>query len=234
MGAAARQLQHGRAGGGLTNPLRPLNPASQEFEQGLEKLKRSFIHPLTPPPTPDPMALLKPENLGNVNFLYAYHGTGAETARRVASSGPRPLRSTDGGFFGAGPYVALEASYAARYAEIDPPDGTTGHHAMVLFVAVVGSSYVVTRKQDYPNRNYPQGPSNEHSWSNFYSDDPKRSIALLGNYDSHFIPVRYVDSTYDYQACSAKDGDCAGHELVVQGFQQLCPVALLHFSTTRP
>ena len=34
----------------------------------------------------------------------------------VCRDGPRPFRTTDGGFFGAGSYFALELEYATRYA----------------------------------------------------------------------------------------------------------------------
>ena len=63
--------------------------------------------------------------------------------------------------------------------------------------------------------------------SNFYSDNPKKSVALLGNYDSHFVPVRDYGQPYDFQACD--ESEATGHELISQNFLQLCPIAIVYF-----
>ena len=48
--------------------------------------------------------------------MFAWHGTPAQHVQAVCRNGPRALRTTDGGYFGAGSYFALELEYATRYA----------------------------------------------------------------------------------------------------------------------
>ncbi len=53
----------------------------------------------------------------------------------------------------------------------------------------VASAYVVTPVRDYPA----DDPSHPELWgfSNFYSANPNRSVALMPRYNAHFVPVKY-------------------------------------------
>jgi len=205
--AMAIMLGNGRSGGHLDNPLNPECHRFREYQDGLDRLKTAFI------------GTKSPEVPRFVNFLFTFHGTRHDLAHRVAATGPRPLRTTDAGFFGAGSYTALEAAYAARYSILGG-SGAAGSLVMVMFAAVVGAAYVMTRRLDYTGKCGPDV-------SNFYSNDPDKAIALKGQHDSHFIPVKDFGGALDYQACD--EAEAEGHELVSQNFMQLCPIALLHF-----
>jgi hypothetical protein len=87
-----------------SNPmLRPTNPTDAAFAAGLNKLKGAFERTRL---GPSPFC----------NIVFAWHGTPAQHVEAVCRDGPRAFRTTDGGFFGAGSYFALELEYAARYA----------------------------------------------------------------------------------------------------------------------
>merc|ERR1712154_176058 len=79
------------------NPLNPDNYNFDAYQAGLAKLKSSFI-------------ANKAIGFERVNFLPVFHGTSASLAKVVAETGPRPLRSTDGGYFGGEVYASLEAA----------------------------------------------------------------------------------------------------------------------------
>eukprot|EP00931_Biecheleriopsis_adriatica_P122616 TRINITY_DN9761_c0_g1_i10.p1 TRINITY_DN9761_c0_g1~~TRINITY_DN9761_c0_g1_i10.p1 ORF type:complete len:350 (-),score=34.99 TRINITY_DN9761_c0_g1_i10:235-1284(-) len=204
-----RQLGIGRE---TTSLLNPSNFTFPEYTAGLDRLKRAFLTSLDPS---------VPEH---ANILFTFHGTSHHRVFSVLRNGPRPLRLTDAGFFCAGTYTALEAEYAARYSRMADADsaGSDGCFVMVLYAAVVGCAYVITRRLDYTG-----GSGHGTDYSNFYSCDPKRSVAMLGQYDSHFVPVKYYDPQLDYQACD--EAEAQGHELISQSFMQLCPVALVYF-----
>ncbi len=60
----------------------------------------------------------------------------------------------------------------------------SGEYPVILFAVSVASAYVVTPTRDYsqPERS---------GFSNFYSSDPNRSVALMPKYNAHFVPVKY-------------------------------------------
>jgi serine/threonine protein kinase len=92
------------SGSRSSNPMmRPSNPADAAFVSGLKKLKSLFERTSLGPSPP-------------CNIVFAWHGTPAQHVEAVCRDGPRAFRTTDGGFFGAGSYFALELEYAARYA----------------------------------------------------------------------------------------------------------------------
>ncbi len=86
------------------NPmLRPANIPDPACIAGLNKLKSLFERTcLGAAPT--------------CNIVMAWHGTPAQHVEAVCRDGPRAFRTTDGGFFGAGSYFAVELEYATRYA----------------------------------------------------------------------------------------------------------------------
>jgi hypothetical protein len=83
--------------------LRPANPADATFLAGLNKLQGEFERTCLGPSPP-------------CNIVLAWHGTPAQHVQAVCRDGPRSFRTTDGGFFGAGSYFAMELEYATRYA----------------------------------------------------------------------------------------------------------------------
>ena len=48
--------------------------------------------------------------------LHTFHGHNCKFSYNLAAEGIQPLRTTDGGYFGSGPYTTLEAEYACRYS----------------------------------------------------------------------------------------------------------------------
>jgi hypothetical protein len=123
--------------------------------------------------------------------------------------GLRNLRTIDTGFFGSGSYLALEASYAMRYAQrsttaaapststsaLDANAAGTGgasrndahEYKVILFACSVSNVYPVTLDADYRD---PSAETDPATWgcSRFY--DKGRSIALKAGYDAHVVPVR--------------------------------------------
>ena len=83
--------------------LRPANPTDAACVAGLNKLKSVFERSSLGASPP-------------CNIVFAWHGTPAQYVEAVCRDGPRAFRTTDGGFFGAGSYFAVELEYAARYA----------------------------------------------------------------------------------------------------------------------
>jgi hypothetical protein len=122
------------------------------------------------------------------NVVFAWHGPPPEHVESVCRDNPRSFRTTDGGFFGAGLYFALELDYAARYAMMRPPS-PSGEYGVILFAVMVSSAYVVTPARDYPADD-PQQPTRS-GFSRFYNPDPQSSISLMPGYSSHFVPVKY-------------------------------------------
>ena len=83
--------------------MQPPNPTDAAFAAGLTKLKSLFERTCLGPSPP-------------CNIVFAWHGTPAQYVEAVCRDGPRAFRTTDGGFFGAGSYFAVELEYATRYA----------------------------------------------------------------------------------------------------------------------
>jgi hypothetical protein len=87
-----------------SNPmLRPANPTDPACVAGLNKLQSLFERTCLGASPP-------------CNIVFAWHGTPAQHVEAVCRDGPRAFRTTDGGFFGAGSYFAVELEYATRYA----------------------------------------------------------------------------------------------------------------------
>jgi hypothetical protein len=84
------------------------------------------------------------------NVVFAWHGPPPEHVESVCRDNPRSFRTTDGGFFGAGLYFALELDYAARFAMMRPPS-PSGEYGVILFAVMVSSAYVLTLARDYPS-----------------------------------------------------------------------------------
>ena len=114
------------------------------------------------------------------------------------------LRTTDGGWFGAGAYLTPEAEYAAKYAtgEILPngqPYDANKTYCIILCAALVGLTYPITRTTDYIT-----DTTNQNDISVFHYAypapiaghlDKRTDKALKAGFDSHFIAVR-VDKGY--------------------------------------
>jgi hypothetical protein len=100
----------------------------------------------------------------------------------------------------------------------------SGEYPVILFAVSVASAYVITPGRDYPA----DDPSQPQSWgfSKFYSRDPTRSVALMPQYNAHFVPVKYCGRIHcvtgkplpldtDYQAAvegvDASEFCCAAH-----------------------
>jgi hypothetical protein len=114
-----------------SNPmLRPTNPTHAAFSAGLGKLKSMFERTCLGPSPP-------------CNIVFAWHGTPALHVEAVCRDGPRAFRPTDGGFFGAGSYFALELDYAARYAMLQAPSAS-GEYPVILFAVSVACAYVLS------------------------------------------------------------------------------------------
>jgi hypothetical protein len=163
-----------------SNPkLRPSNFTDPATVAGLEALKRCFE------------ASYYGVNSA-CNIVFAWHGPPLQHVEAVCRDNPRSFRTTDGGFFGAGSYFALELDYAARYAAMGPPS-PSGEFGVILFAVLVSAAYVVTPDRDYPAHE-PQHPSS--GFSGFYSPDPQKSIALMPGYSCHFVPVKYCGQAH--------------------------------------
>ncbi len=175
--------------------LRPANPADATFAGGLHKLKSLFERTCLGPSPP-------------CNIVLAWHGTPAQYVEAVCRDGPRAFRTTDGGFFGAGSYFAMELEYATRYAMMQvlhtalsmpmlkrsiltpvQAPSASGEYPVILFAVSVASAYVVTPGTDYPADDASQ-PA-RWGFSKFYSPDPTHSVALMPKYNAHFVPVKY-------------------------------------------
>ncbi len=132
-------------------------------------------------------------------------GTPTQNVEAVCRDGPRAFRTTVGGFFGAGSYFAVKLEYATRYAMmqvrtswaqhipvfliIRQAPSASGEYPVILFAVSVASAYVVSPGKDYPA----DDPDHPELWgfSNFYSPNPNRSVALMPRYNAHFVPVKH-------------------------------------------
>ena len=85
--------------------MQPTNPTDFAFVGGLTKLQTLFERTCLGPFPP-------------CNIVFAWHGTPAQYVEAVCRDGPRAFRTTDGGYFGAGSYFAVELEYATRYAQV--------------------------------------------------------------------------------------------------------------------
>jgi len=147
----------------------------------------------------------------------------------IAHTGAADLRSTDGGYFGAGIYTTLQAQYAAAYASgiltgASAPVTSDGCYAVLLCLAAVSNVYPVTRTNDYPpgsrvsvfHCNYPESSQFERA---------RKDKALKAGFDAHFIAV---SALRDYEAAMEGDSD-VWDELVVAQERQILPLAIVYF-----
>jgi len=188
-----------------------------------------------------------PRALADMNdkclIVPGFHGHSTTSTYQIATGGisALPLRKTDGGYFGAGLYTALEPTYAARYAMFNDAN-EKGEYAMLLFAILVGNAYVVTQEKDYPHPHYP-------NYSKFFSFDPCSSVSLMPGVQTHFVPTKWdarvcperskhrqPEQTFrcktcpaGFQACPANDREKEGHEIIVGGSNQLLPLAVYYF-----
>jgi hypothetical protein len=106
-----------------SNPmLRPANPVDAAFEAGLRKLNSVFERTCLGSSPP-------------CNLVFAWHGAPAQYVEAVCRDGPRAFRTTDGGFFGAGSYFALELEYATQYAKMQVHLSQAHHKIMFVLSA---------------------------------------------------------------------------------------------------
>ncbi|CUI15296.1 CTR1-like protein kinase, putative, partial [Bodo saltans] len=210
----------------LNPALRIKNPTDAASVAGLDQLKQSFVAVTTAPGDPLPSARL----------LLAWHGTSVDKVANVCRDGPRSLRTTDCGFFGAGSYFALEAAYALRYST---PDPASGESALILYALSVSQAKVITPQGDYRRVEDPSTP-HLHGFSQYYSGDPNIAVALAPRCDAHFIPVKDYGQTHpltglrtprnvDYQAVDASIDAAEGHEIVIASHHRCIPLAIVYF-----
>jgi hypothetical protein len=181
----------------------------------------------------------------HAKVMLAWHGTKWSAVESVCTYGPRAFRTTDGGYFGAGSYFAVECAYASRYSELSAQTNDDGEFAVILFACYLAPfPYVITLQDDYNARN--AGPWD--GFSSWFSADPDVSKALKPLYNAHFAPVRQCGQNHpvtgqplaynpiaqvphaailDYQACSNVDAE--GHELILADHRQALPVAVLWY-----
>lgn len=173
------------------------------------------------------------ELLSDPNILFVWHGGPSGYLHKIAAAGPRKLRRTDGGFFGAGIYTTPEAWYACLYALMAmnayPVPDTFQEYGVILFAATLGTPYVVTRENDYPlkvdgTRVILEGDEVSH----FYSENPCQGIALMPGVDTHYVACKAPPGSVNFQACREADAQC--HEVVLDSVQQLCPIAIFYFT----
>ena len=108
------------AGSRSSNPmLRPANRPDAACVAGLNKLKSVFERTSLGASPP-------------CNIVFAWHGTPAQYVEAVCRDGPRAFRTTDGGFFGAGSYFAVELEYATRYAMMQVRTSWAQHNPACL------------------------------------------------------------------------------------------------------
>ncbi|CUG88587.1 Hypothetical protein, putative [Bodo saltans] len=186
----------------------------------IDKLKAMFEDLIVPQP--------------GARIVFAWHGVPANAVTAVCRDGPRNFRKTDGGYFGAGSYFALEAEYAAKYSARDG----NGERAVILFAVSVSQAYPVTLETDYRTEAEEFSASfGCRGFSKFYSPDPKLSFALTARCDAHFIPVKYYGykhpvtgfaspTNLDCQAAPA--GEAEFHELVVSSHSRCLPIAVMY------
>jgi hypothetical protein len=166
-------------------------------------------------------------------IVFAWQGVATSAVNNICRDGPRSLRTTDAGYFGAGVYFALEAEYAAMYCK---PDDASGECALILFAVSVSSVYPVTVEADYRDT---ADDAACNGFSRFYVPRSCSSMPLMRGYDAHFIPVKQYGYVHpltgactarcvDYQAAPAHLAEY--HELVVASHHRCLPIAVVYFT----
>jgi serine/threonine protein kinase/Leucine-rich repeat (LRR) protein len=184
-------------------------------------------------------------NGGPSRIVFAWFGTPEERLNATCSDGLRALRTRDGGFFGDGVYLAMEADYARRYILAEGVTNDEQQPAtLILYACSISQAYPVTLEADY---RYPADDRHRDDFgmSRFY--DGKGGRPLEAKYDAHFVPVRDCGTCHpwdgatqtsisqpyrlDYQAATEQHSNPAmrptAHELVLSNPQRCTPVALV-------
>jgi hypothetical protein len=212
------------------------------------KVASAVLDALTAKATPHLQALLNdPTDGGNgglARIVFAWHGTSENRLDAVCRDGLRILRGRDGGFFGDGVYLAMEADYARRYAGKTTCDDAQQPATLILYACSISQAYPVTLEADYRTPTDDMG-RDDGGFSRFY--DGTASRPLEAKYDAHFVPVRdcgtdhpwdgktrtyhYPARDVDYQAATEEHPDPAmrptAHELVLGNPLRCTPVALV-------
>lgn len=162
------------------------------------------------------------QSIVDPKFIFVWHGGPFQYLHRIACTGPRKLRNTDGGFFGAGIYTTPEAWYASMYSAIDADPNI--EQGVILFAATVGKPYVITRESDYP---HPHWTNEGEPVSKFFSPDPHQGIALMPGVDTHYVACKAPTKSFNFQACREAEAQC--HEVVLDSVSQLCPIAIFYY-----
>jgi hypothetical protein len=179
-------------------------------------------------------------NGGLSRIVFAWHGTPENRLAAVCRDGLRVLRGRDGGFFGDGVYLAMEADYALRYAGVTLCDDRTQPTTLILYACSISQVYPVTLEADYRPPEEDLG-RDDCGYSRFY--DGAASKPLENKYDAHFIPVRDCATCHpwdgktqtardvDYQAATEQHPNPAlrptAHELVLGNPLRCTAVALV-------
>ncbi|CUG93315.1 WD40 repeat-containing protein, putative [Bodo saltans] len=238
------------------NPvLRVKNPMDAASVAGLNCLKQSFIPVATAPGEPLPSARLifawhgtSPDRVAAVcrdgpffflpsaRLLFAWHGTSPDNVASVCRDGPRSLRTTDCGYFGAGSYFALEATYAVRYSG---PEPANTERPVIMYAVSVSQAKVITLERDYRAVEDPSTP-HLHGFSQYCSGKPNTAVALAPGCDAHFIPVKDYFNTHPitgiptprdvgFQAVDESSCEAEAHEIVIGNHHRCIPIAVVYF-----
>jgi len=163
---------------------------------------------------------IKDESRKLANIMLMWHGCSEKSCFEICKGGIADLRRTDGGFFGSGIYLTSYCEYALRYSTgtFNGGQNPNGEYVVLLCLATVGLTYVISRKTDYPNNS---------SLSKFhykYPNGERNDKALEAGFDSHYVCVSRQNG---YQAVRAEDADY--DELVLKEEAQVLPLAIVYF-----
>jgi len=194
-------------------------------------------------PSPEKEAVLKRFSIRydrvsenhKIKVVLTWVGISTTNVEMVCNTGLIDLRKTDKGYFGAGIYSTLQASYAMKYAEGTYPGATAlppnadGEHCLLLCWVAVGNVYPISRDKDY------------HSYSPFsHFHHQDNGLALKPGFDSHCACV-WLDESSFYQAAKyhleKKDFDYSSKELVdeivVKESAQILPYCIVYYKSQK-
>ena len=186
------------------------------------------------------------------NTAAMFHGCSLKAALAITRTGAADLRTTDGGFFGAGIYTTPFPEYAATYSTTGSDDAGQRERCMVFAKVAVANTYPITRMTDY---NHPEAPNAvskfdyrhplhfDEATQQFGPPTQRSDKALEPGYDSHFVAIRApayqaVDDPRPSdmqelllkepgQVCDARSP--ATHHRIPVLCSQVLPVARLYF-----
>jgi serine/threonine protein kinase len=199
---------------------------------------------------PHLQALVKdPFNGGNnglSRIVFAWHGAPEDRLDAFCRDGLRIIRGRDGGYFGDGVYLAMEADFARRYAGETMRDDEQQRTTLILYACSVSQAYPVTLEADYRTPTADRG-RDDCGFSRFC--DGTASKPLEAKYDAHFVPVRDcgVLHPWDGETPTYRDVDSQAatedhpnpamrpiaHELVLGNPLRCTPVALVEVALAR-